>query len=391
MDKGIILLAAGGTGGHLFPAEALAHELKASGYSVHLVTDSRAERFAGRFPADEIHVVASATIGSKNPVKLARSAWKLWTGLRAARRLISRLKPMAVVGFGGYPTVPPLLAATGMGVPTIIHEQNAVMGRANKMLASRVAAIAGGFLNKMLASRVAAIAGGFLPEGTGAFAAKTVATGNPVRPAVLEAARVPYAPAGGDAPFHLVVFGGSQGAQFFSKAVPQAVCRLDDALRRRLKVTQQARPEDREGVIASYEKLDIPAEVSPFFTDMAGRIASAQLVICRSGASTVSEVSVIGRPAILVPYPYALDHDQAANAAALAAKGGARVIAQVELSAERLANILTDAMSNPVTLAQMAAGARQTGKPDAAARLLALLVEAIASGSTVAKFKETRS
>ncbi len=155
-------------------------------------------------------------------------------------------------------------------------------------------------------------------------------------------------------------------------------------------MTQQARPEDREGVIASYEKLDIPAEVSPFFTDMAGRIASAQLVICRSGASTVSEVSVIGRPAILVPYPYALDHDQAANAAALAAKGGARVIAQVELSAERLANILTDAMSNPDTLAQMAAGARQTGKAGAA-RLLALLVEAIASGSTVAKFKETRS
>jgi UDP-N-acetylglucosamine--N-acetylmuramyl-(pentapeptide) pyrophosphoryl-undecaprenol N-acetylglucosamine transferase len=288
--------------------------------------------------------------------------------------LIARLKPRAVVGFGGYPTVPPLLAATGMGIPSIIHEQNAVMGRANKMLASRVKAVAGGFL----------------PEGTGAFAAKTVATGNPVRPAVLKAAGVPYAAAAGDAPFHLVVFGGSQGAQFFSKAVPQAVCRLDDALRQRLKVTQQARPEDREGVIAVYEKLGVPAEVSPFFTDMAGRIASAQLLICRSGASTVSEISVIGRPAILVPYPYALDHDQAANAAALAAKGGARVIAQVELSAERLAGILADAMSNPDALAQMAAGARQTGKPDAA-RLLALLVEAIASGSTVAKFKETRS
>lgn len=148
MDKGIILLAAGGTGGHLFPAEALAHELKATGYSVHLVTDSRAERFTGKFPADEIHVVPSATIGSKNPVKLARSVWKLWTGLRAARRLIARLKPRAVVGFGGYPTVPPLLAATGMGIPSIIHEQNAVMGRANKMLASRVKAVAGGFLRK---------------------------------------------------------------------------------------------------------------------------------------------------------------------------------------------------------------------------------------------------
>ncbi|MCA1367580.1 undecaprenyldiphospho-muramoylpentapeptide beta-N-acetylglucosaminyltransferase [Bradyrhizobium sp. BRP14] len=374
MDKGIILLAAGGTGGHLFPAEALAHQLRVSGYSVHLVTDSRAERFAGKFPADEIHVVPSATIGSRNPVKLAQSVWKLWTGLRAARRLIGRIKPRAVVGFGGYPTVPPLLAATGMGVPSLIHEQNAVMGRANKMLASRVQAIAGGFL----------------PEGGGVFAAKTVTTGNPVRPAVIEAAGASYATSSGEMPFHLVVFGGSQGAQYFSKAVPQAVCRLDDALRQRLKVTQQARPEDKEGVIAAYEKLGVAAEVSHFFTDMATRIALAQLVICRSGASTVSEISVIGRPAILVPYPYALDHDQAANAAALATKGGARVIAQVELTAERLAGILSDAMNNPEALAQMAASARETGKPDAA-RLLASLVEAIASGSTVAKFKETRS
>ncbi|WP_095694299.1 undecaprenyldiphospho-muramoylpentapeptide beta-N-acetylglucosaminyltransferase [Sinorhizobium sojae] len=372
-DKGIVLLAAGGTGGHLFPAEALAHELKTGGYSVHLVTDSRAERYAGKFPADEIHVVPSATIGSKNPVKLARSLWKLWTGLRAARRLITRLKPRAVVGFGGYPTVPPLLAATQMGVPSLIHEQNAVMGRANRMLASRVQAVAGGFLQ----------------EGVGAFSMKTVTTGNPVRPAVLEAATSPYA-ASGDGLFHLVVFGGSQGAQFFSKAVPQAICRLDDGQRQRLKVTQQARPEDREGVISAYEKLGIRAEVSPFFSDMAARLASAHLVVCRSGASTVSELSAIGRPSILVPYPYALDHDQAANAATLAAKGGAQVIAQAELGAERFGKLLSDAMNNPEGLADMAAKARETGKPEAA-RLLASLVEAIASGSTVAKFKETRS
>ncbi|WP_113553649.1 undecaprenyldiphospho-muramoylpentapeptide beta-N-acetylglucosaminyltransferase [Rhizobiales bacterium] len=374
MTKGIILLAAGGTGGHLFPAEALAHELKAMGYSVHLVTDSRAERYASKFPADEVHVVPSATIGSKNPVSVVKSLWTLWSGMRAARKLIARLKPKAVVGFGGYPTVPPLLAATGMGVPSIIHEQNAVMGRANKALASRVKAIAGGFL----------------PEGTGAFAAKTVTTGNPVRPAVLAAANTPYASAVGDAPFHLVVFGGSQGAQYFSKAVPQAICRLDDEVRQRFKVTQQARPEDRDGVIATYEKLGVPAEVSPFFTDMAERIAGAQLVICRSGASTVSELAVIGRPAILVPYPYALDHDQAANAAALAAKGGARVIAQAELTADRLAGILNDAIGKPQSLAEMAANARETGKPDAAS-LLASLVEAIASGLTVEKFRETRS
>ncbi|MDX3925072.1 MAG: undecaprenyldiphospho-muramoylpentapeptide beta-N-acetylglucosaminyltransferase [Shinella sp.] len=373
MTKGIILLAAGGTGGHLFPAEALAHELKAGDWSVHLVTDSRAERFAGKFPADEIHVVPSATIGSKNPVKLVKSLFTLWTGIRAARRLMSRLRPKVVVGFGGYPTVPPLLAATGMGIPSMIHEQNAVMGRANKALAPRVKAIAGGFL----------------PETGGPHAAKTVTTGNPVRPAVLAAAAVPYVASEAEAPFELVVFGGSQGAQFFSKAVPQAVSRLGEMKRARLRITQQARPEDREGVTAVYEKLGIPADVSPLFTDMAERIAKAHLVICRSGASTVSEISVIGRPSILVPYPYALDHDQAANAAALAATGGAQVIPQAELSAERLSTLIAEAMKKPADMAAMAANARKAGKPDAA-RLLAAMVEAIAGGRTIEEFKGER-
>ena len=374
MSKGIILLAAGGTGGHLFPAEALAYELKANGWSVHLVTDSRAERFAGKFPADEIHVVPSATIGSKNPVKVVSSLLTLWKGLRAARRLLARLQPKAVVGFGGYPTLPPLLAATGMKIPSMIHEQNAVMGRANKALASRVQAIAGGFL----------------PDGEGPYAAKTVTTGNPVRPAVLAAAEVAYEPAAADGEFRLVVFGGSQGAQFFSKAVPQAICRLSDAKRARLRITQQARAEDREGVEAIYEKLEMPADVSPFFTDMAERLARAHFVICRSGASTVSEISVIGRPAVLVPYPYALDHDQAANAAALAANGGAQVIAQSELSSERLSSIIAEAMKHPERMAETAANARKAGKPDAA-RLLAAMVEAIAGGRTVAEFKGERA
>ena len=373
MTKGIILLAAGGTGGHLFPAEALAHELKAAGWSVHLVTDSRAERFAGTFPSEAIHVVPSATIGSKNPIKVVGSLLTLWKGLRAARRLMAKLRPAVVVGFGGYPTVPPLLAATGMSIPTLIHEQNAVMGRANKALAGRVKAIAGGFL----------------PETSGQYSAKTVTTGNPVRPAVLAAAEKPYAPSAGDAPFHLVVFGGSQGAQFFSKSVPQAVSRLTDAQRARLRITQQARPEDRDGVTAIYGKLGVPAEVSPFFTDMAERIADAHLVICRSGASTVSEISVIGRPSVLVPYPYALDHDQAANAAARAAAGGAEVIAQADLSTDRLTRLIADAMGKPDAMSTMAAGARKAGKPEAT-QLLAGLVEAIAGGKSVVQFKGER-
>ncbi|MEH3125186.1 undecaprenyldiphospho-muramoylpentapeptide beta-N-acetylglucosaminyltransferase [Agrobacterium cavarae] len=370
MSKGIVLLAAGGTGGHVFPAEALAYELKARGYSVHLVTDSRAERYAGKFPADEIHVVPSATIGSKNPIRVIKALATLWTGLRSARKLMTRLKPVAVVGFGGYPTVPPLLASTGMGVPSLLHEQNAVMGRANKALAKRVKAIAGGFL----------------PENQGEFGDKIVMTGNPVRPAVLSAAEIVYTPSQAGEDFNLVVFGGSQGAQFFSAAVPAAICLLPNDLRNRIKLTQQARVEDKDSVVESYKKLGVKADISPFFGDMAERIAQADLVISRSGASTVSELSVIGRPSVLVPYPHALDHDQAANAAALSAAGGASVIKQPELSPKALSALLADAMNDPARLEKTAAAAKATGKPDAAKRL-ADLVEAIAAGTSVQQFK----
>ncbi|QKK23100.1 undecaprenyldiphospho-muramoylpentapeptide beta-N-acetylglucosaminyltransferase [Rhizobium hidalgonense] len=374
MSKGIVLLAAGGTGGHVFPAEALAFKLKDRGYSVHLVTDSRAERYAGKFPAEEIHVVPSATIGSKNPAAVARSLWTLWSGMRAAKKLIQRLKPVIVVGFGGYPTVPPVLAATRLGVPAMIHEQNAVMGRANKALATRVQGIAGGFL----------------PEGGGAFPEKTVTTGNPVRPAIIAAAEVPYTPSHTGEAFNLVVVGGSQGAQYFSKAMPTAISLLEDALRLRLRITQQVRPEDMEMVGGCVAQLEMEADIAPFFTDMAERLAKAHLVICRSGASTVSEISVIGRPAVLVPYPHALDHDQAANAAALAATGGAKVISQSELSPEKIAAILTAVMNDPEKLAHMAAAAKRAGKPDAA-NLLADMVEAIAAKRTIAEFKRTRA
>jgi UDP-N-acetylglucosamine--N-acetylmuramyl-(pentapeptide) pyrophosphoryl-undecaprenol N-acetylglucosamine transferase len=366
-----ILLSAGGTGGHLFPAEALSHELMARGWTVHLATDERANRYAGEFPATAVHAVASATFGDKNPIALARSFWRIWQGVRQASALIAKIKPAAVVGFGGYPTLPPLYAATRRSIPTLIHEQNAVMGRANKALAKRVTAIAGGFL----------------PEGQGADWAKTVVTGNPVRPAVLEASRTIYRPSGKREPFRLLVFGGSQGALFFSEAMPAAVAALPEQLRGRLHITQQARPEDQGAVIDAYNQLNIPAEVSPFFGDMAQRIASAHLVICRSGASTVSEVSAIGRPALLVPYPYALDHDQAANAAALAAAGGAEVHVQSTLSTDRLVELLTGFMNDPTKLTAMAAAAKSAGKPDAA-RLLADLTEAIASGKSVAEYRE---
>ncbi|MER9423613.1 undecaprenyldiphospho-muramoylpentapeptide beta-N-acetylglucosaminyltransferase [Mesorhizobium sp. M0317] len=371
MARGVILLAAGGTGGHLFPAEALAHELIERGWGVHLATDDRAERFAGHFPAAAIHPIQSATMGSKNPAALLGAFWKIWRGVRQASAVIARIKPDAVVGFGGYPTLPPLYAATRRKLPTLIHEQNAVMGRANRALSGRVDAIAGGFL----------------PQDESATGAKTVTTGNPVRPPILEAAKTPYKASQGADPFRLLVFGGSQGAQFFSDAMPAAIALLPEAQRKRLVITQQARADDVARVKAGYAALGVHVEVSPFFTDMAQRMGAAHLVMSRSGASTVSEIAVIGRPALLVPYPYALDHDQAANAAALAAAGGGEVHPQSSLSPERIAALIGGLMDNPERLTAMAAGAKSAGRPNAA-RLLADLTEAIASRKTVSDFRK---
>jgi UDP-N-acetylglucosamine--N-acetylmuramyl-(pentapeptide) pyrophosphoryl-undecaprenol N-acetylglucosamine transferase len=267
--------------------------------------------------------------------------------------------------------LPPLFAATRRNIPTLIHEQNAVMGRANRALAARVTAIAGGFM----------------AQGEGNAADKMVVTGNPVRPAVIEAAKSAYPSFNGEKPFRLLVFGGSQGAQFFSEAVPPAIGALPEEARARIAVTQQARPEDETAVRAAYAEMGVAAEVSPFFTDLAQRMAAAHLVVSRSGASTVSEIAVIGRPALLVPYPHALDHDQAANAAALAAAGGAQVHPQSTLSTERIAALLGGLMNDPQKLATMAAAAKSAGKPDAT-RLLADLTEAIASGKSVAEFKK---
>jgi UDP-N-acetylglucosamine--N-acetylmuramyl-(pentapeptide) pyrophosphoryl-undecaprenol N-acetylglucosamine transferase len=371
MGERTVLLSAGGTGGHLFPAEALAHEMIRRGWSVHLATDRRAERYASGFPAEAVHSIPSATLGSRNPFAMARAGWTLWRGFVRASALEQRLKPAIVVGFGGYPTLPPLFAATRRGIPTLIHEQNAVMGRANRALAARVTAIAGGFM----------------AEGEGLAADRMVVTGNPVRPAVIEAAKSAYPSLDGTKPFRLLVFGGSQGAQFFSEAVPPAIGALPEEMRARLAVTQQARPEDEAAVRAAYAEMGVAAEVSPFFGDMAARLAAAHLVVSRSGASTVSEIAVIGRPALLVPYPHALDHDQAANAEALAKAGGAEVHRQDTLSPGRLSALIGAMMEDKARLLSMAAAARSAGRPDAA-RLLADLTEAIAGGVKVADFRK---
>ncbi|MEZ5812075.1 MAG: undecaprenyldiphospho-muramoylpentapeptide beta-N-acetylglucosaminyltransferase [Rhizobiaceae bacterium] len=366
---GAILLSAGGTGGHLFPAEALAHELKARGWSVHLATDSRAERFSGGFPADGIHTIRSATIGSRNPVSVLRAFWVLWTGFRQASALMQRLKPEAVVGFGGYPTLPPVFAATRRGIPTVIHEQNAVMGRANRALAARVTAIAGGFLAE-----------------AGPYAGKIAVTGNPVREAVLAAAGTPYRKPDATGPLRLLVFGGSQGARYFSDTVPEAVARLDAGLRSRLSIVQQARPEDEEHVRRRYRDLNVAADVAAFFKDLPQRMAASHLVVARSGASTVLELATVGRPAILVPLPHALDDDQGHNAAVLTGAGAAVMRRQPELDAAEMAREIAALAGDPDRLAAMARAAKAVDIPDAA-RLLADLVEAIASGKSVEQFK----
>jgi UDP-N-acetylglucosamine--N-acetylmuramyl-(pentapeptide) pyrophosphoryl-undecaprenol N-acetylglucosamine transferase len=363
----LALLAAGGTGGHLFPAEALAEALARRGFAVELATDKRAQGYGRRFPARQIHIVPSDTLRGRGLVSLARTGAILSVGLVRALVLLSRIRPTVVVGFGGYPTIPPVLAASLRRVPTVVHEQNAVMGRANRLLAARASAIALSFP-------------GVLDEAP-TLATKAVHTGNPVRPAVGAAAAMPYPPLAADGLFRLLVFGGSQGARIMSEIVPAAIEQLDQALRLRLLLAQQARREDIAHVRETYARLNIGAEVAPFFPDLPARIAAAHLVIARSGASTVAELAAIGRPAILVPLPHALDQDQSANAAVLERAGGAIRLLQSEFTPDRLARDLTALVAAPQRLVAMASAARSAGAIDAAERLADLVLATIAPGA----------
>ena len=353
-----VLVAAGGTGGHLFPAEALAAVLADRGIRVELATDHRAERYSGAFPA--VHVIPSATIRGRDPVSLSKTAAILGYGVCKAWLKLGSIKPAVVVGFGGYPSIPTVLAATLRGIPTLIHEQNAVMGRANRLLAGRVTAIATGF------------AGVF--DKDAALAAKATHTGNPVRPMVILAATRPYSPPDAQGPLHLLVFGGSQGARVMSEILPAAVERLDAPLRKRLNIVQQARQEDLATVRETYARLKVTAEVEPFFPDLPARMAASQLVIGRSGASTVAELAAIGRPSILVPLPHALDQDQRANAGILEGAGGAVRLEQDIFTPGRVAAEIASLAAAPERLTAMARAAQSAGVIDAAERLADLVL-----------------
>jgi UDP-N-acetylglucosamine--N-acetylmuramyl-(pentapeptide) pyrophosphoryl-undecaprenol N-acetylglucosamine transferase len=360
-----VLVAAGGTGGHLFPAEALAAALIERGIAVHLATDRRAARYGGAFADDTIHLITSTTLRARNPLAMVRTASVLGIGVLQARALLGRLKPAAVIGFGGYPTIPPVLAAAWRGVPSLIHDANAVIGRANRLLAPRVDAIATTFADVF--------------RNDPALAGKATLTGNPVRPAVVAAAATPY-PAAGDA-LRILIFGGSQGARIMGEIVPPAIRRLDAGLRRRLAIVQQVREEDLRRVREAYADLAVAAEVAPFFPDLPARMAASHLVISRSGASTVAELAAIGRPAILVPLPHALDQDQFANAGVLEQAGGAIRMVQPTFTPQRLAEEIAALAAAPQRLQAMAAAARSLGRLDAADRLADLVLKVAAKGA----------
>jgi UDP-N-acetylglucosamine--N-acetylmuramyl-(pentapeptide) pyrophosphoryl-undecaprenol N-acetylglucosamine transferase len=357
----LILLAAGGTGGHLFPAEALGVELIRRGLRVRLVTDSRALRYSGLFSKDTIDVVPSETVRGRTPWSLAYTGAMLAAGTVVALNLMRRMRPAAVVGFGGYPTVPPLLAARLFGVPTLVHEANAVLGRANRFLSSRVSAIATSLPGVL--------------DRDPALAAKTTTVGTPMRPAILAAAAVKFAEPEPTGAFRLLVVGGSQGARVMADIVPGAIERLEPSLWNRLVLTQQVREEDMARVRAVYDRLKINAELAPFFGDLPARLASSHLVISRSGAGTVAELGAVGRPSILVPLPGSIDQDQFANAGVLAQAGGALRVAQTDFTPVRLAAEISALAAEPARLAAMAAFARGVGRLDAAERLADLLAK----------------
>ncbi len=353
----LILLCAGGTGGHLFPAEALAAALGPRGVTIDLATDTRAAHF--KFPARAVHLIPSATVRGRDPLSLARTASLLALGTLKAWSLIGRVRPAVVVGFGGYPTVPPLLAASLRGVPTVLHEQNGVMGRANRMLAARVTRIATGFRT--------------LKNVDAKVQSKIAFTGNPVRPQVLEAASTPYAAPENE--LRLLVFGGSQGAHVMAEVVPPAIANLAPDVRARVRLVQQVRSEDLDEVKGIYARLGVQADCAPFFGDLPARMANAHLIVSRSGASTVAELAAIGRPAIMVPLPHALDQDQFANAGLLAEAGGGIRLEQRDFTPERLAFEIERLASEPATLTKMAAAAKAAGTLDAAERLADLVLQ----------------
>ena len=355
--KPIAVLAAGGTGGHLFPAQALAEELIRRGWRIVLATDDRGALYADKFPAEHRIPLHAATFKPGDVLGMLGAGINIARGVMQARNAFRVLQPKIVVGFGGYPSLPALLAAVSMKLPTVIHEQNAVLGRVNRFLADKVDAVACAFPT--------------LEKASPRVRSRVRVVGNPVRPEIRALYDQPYEPPTGE--IRILVTGGSQGARLLSELTPLAIANLPDSLRMKLSVQQQTRRESLEGAIKAYKDAVVPAEVAPFFRDMAGRLARAHLVIGRAGASTCCELAVAGRPSILAPLKIAADDHQRYNAKLLADAGGAEVASEDVLTLQLFTKALRTLLSDPQRLARMAAAARSVAVPDGAERLADLV------------------
>jgi UDP-N-acetylglucosamine--N-acetylmuramyl-(pentapeptide) pyrophosphoryl-undecaprenol N-acetylglucosamine transferase len=360
MPEKIAVVAAGGTGGHMFPAQALAEELIRRGWRILLATDERGALYADKFPADIRISLSAATAKSGDPVGMAKAGLAVLRGTLQARGLFKRMDPAVVVGFGGYPSLPSLLAAISQGRPTVIHEQNAVLGRVNRFLAPHVREVACAFPTLEMAS----------PK----VKARAIVVGNPVRPEVRALYDLPYEPPTADGKICLLITGGSQGARLLSELTPEAILRLPEDLRGRLEVQQQTRKESMDIARRIYADALVKAEVAPFFRDMAGRLGAAHLVIGRAGASTVCELAVAGRPSLLVPLKIAADNHQQYNAKLLSDADAAAVAPEDELTVDSLSAALKALLRDPAWLENMAKGARSVARPDAAEKLADLVV-----------------
>ncbi len=367
MSSKLVILAAGGTGGHVFPAEALAAELLSRGYRLALITDDRGQEYGGALGALETHRILAGGVAGKSPVNLAKSAVKLGLGALQARRLLKRLNPSAVIGFGGYASVPTMVAASFLGLTTAIHEQNAVLGRANRLLAARVTRIATSFSHTRM-----------IPEGS---EQKVRLTGMPVRAAFAANRDIPYPSVSAAGPFRILITGGSQGARILSDVVPVALAELDEPLKKRLRVTQQCREEDLERVREVYAGAGIEADLRGFFNNIPERLAQAHLLVARSGASTIAEMTAIGRPGVLVPYRFATDDHQSHNAHAAAEVGAAWLIAEDALTPARLAERLSSLDALPVMLERAATASKDMGRATAAGDLADLVEGLLANGN----------
>ena len=365
MTERLILLATGGTGGHVFPAEAVAVELHKRGFALALVTDRRGGDIGGRLAEFPIYRIQAGGIAGKGFVDRVVASGALGVGTLQAWQLLKRLSPAAVVGFGGYASVPTMMAASLCGVPSAIHEQNAVLGRANRLLAGRVGRIATSY------EKVEAISTDMMSRVT--------RTGMPVRPDITALRAVPYLPPDREGPINLFVMGGSQGASIFSHVVPAALAKLDPSLRARMRVVQQCRPEDLDRIREAYAGLEVAADLASFFDNAPRHMADAHLVISRAGASSVAELTVIGRPAILVPYPHAIDDHQTINAHAVDESGAGWLMPDGAFTAAALADRLDALFALPKTLDKAAQGARAVGLPDAAERLADVVIDLVSA------------